>query len=125
MGPPARGDRGRGTAAHRPRGRRAWRRRSPADVRGVIGDAVPISPLVGEMPGRAEGGAVPLSSPGSFRAGAAILLKTSENWLKTSESWRSFTPPSVIGDAVPISPTRGEIGSVAIRAFLQINRNSA
>jgi hypothetical protein len=55
---------------------------------------LPISPLVGEMPGKAEGGAVPLASPLSHNA--------------NRQGWCSTLPPSVLPD---ISPTRGEIGS--------------
>jgi hypothetical protein len=58
---------------------------------------LPISPLVGEMPGKAEGGAVPptfqpLKLP-DFLASPSAL------------------PPSVLPD---ISPAKGEIGSFEV-----------
>jgi 5-oxoprolinase (ATP-hydrolysing) len=56
--------------------------------------ATPISPLVGEMPGRAEGGAVPPESP-RYRTA-------------TYEDQSSTLPPSALPG---ISPTRGEITS--------------
>ena len=61
---------------------------------------LPISPLVGEMAGKPEGGAVPLSSP--FGADATGVM-----------GGRSTLPPSALPG---ISPTRGEIGSVTIVA---------
>ena len=55
-----------------------------------------ISPLEGEMPGRAEGGAVPPPPP---------LARSSRHL-----GLRFTLPPSVLPD---ISPSRGEIGSFA------------
>ena len=60
---------------------------------GEAADAGPISPLVGEMPGRAEGGAVPPASQ---------IESSNEHAQRT----RSTLPPSGLP---PISPTRGEI----------------
>ncbi len=61
-----------------------------------VGDEV-ISPLAGEMPGRAEGGAVPVASQvGSNRKSSSSTL-----------------PPSGLP---PISPARGEITQLARRA---------
>ncbi|TPJ21683.1 hypothetical protein FJ425_24880 [Mesorhizobium sp. B2-7-2] len=59
---------------------------------------LPISPQVGEMPGRAEGGAVPPTPP-CLLIWRAIQARTTPH---------SFAPPSVLPD---ISPTSGEIGS--------------
>ncbi|RVA18123.1 hypothetical protein EN935_35915, partial [Mesorhizobium sp. M7D.F.Ca.US.004.03.1.1] len=62
----------------------------------------PISPLVGEMPGRAEGGAVP---PACRHIAMRFPAGCQSPGLK---SWRSFAPPSGLP---AISPTRGEIDS--------------
>lgn len=56
---------------------------------------LPISPLVGEMPGRAEGGAVPPTCP-----------NMKDPW----QEGRRPMSPSFLPD---ITPTRGEIGSFA------------
>ncbi len=64
----------------------------------TVGDEV-ISPLAGEMPGRAEGGAVLLTSQG----------QEGSSW----DSSSSTLPPSGLP---PISPARGEITQLARRA---------
>ena len=65
----------------------------PAVRRGTL--EPPISPLVGEMAGRPEGGAVPPASPIGSEAGSR-------------DGPRPTLPPSALPG---ISPTRGEIGS--------------
>jgi pyruvate dehydrogenase E2 component (dihydrolipoamide acetyltransferase) len=59
-----------------------------------------ISPLAGEMSGRTEGGAVPLSPQ---------IVEDN----KVAQAGRSTPPPSALPD---IFPARGEIGSGAVRA---------
>ncbi|TKA98756.1 MAG: hypothetical protein E5W67_00070, partial [Mesorhizobium sp.] len=55
---------------------------------------LPISPLEGEMPGRAEGGAVPPTCQPIF----SRVLKLLPVGMDTVDSWRSFPPPSVLPD---------------------------
>jgi peptide/nickel transport system ATP-binding protein len=81
---------------HVPVGRRVIKDRSGTSK-------LPISPLVGEMSGRTEGGAVPLASGG--------LRSDSDH------APRSTLPPSGLP---AISPTRGEIGSFSAPHLLQL-----
>ncbi|TIL56674.1 MAG: hypothetical protein E5Y79_28625 [Mesorhizobium sp.] len=69
---------------------------------------LPISPLVGEMSGRTEGGQ---GSPSSryLLTNRELTLRCSCKNLKAGGT----TPPSALPG---ISPTRGEIGSVAVLA---------
>ncbi|RWI19029.1 MAG: hypothetical protein EOQ92_22140 [Mesorhizobium sp.] len=60
-------------------------------------------PLVGEMPGRAEGGAVPPTSQLIM-----VAFSGQSRVLQGEQGRRSFAPPSVLPD---ISPTRGEIAA--------------
>ncbi|RUU15481.1 hypothetical protein EOD10_11840, partial [Mesorhizobium sp. M7A.T.Ca.TU.009.01.3.2] len=50
-----------------------WFRKSPHIAKSAIRPKLPISPLVGEMPSRAEGGAVLPSFP--TKPGAAMTLE--------------------------------------------------
>ena len=66
---------------------------------------LPISPLVGEMPGRAEGGAK-VRGLGSMRT---HMHRLGVSWRR----WRDSAPSGLPA----ISPTWGEIGSFAASPF--------
>jgi len=80
---------------------------SPARWRMAKAEVRLISPLVGEMSGRTEGGAVPLAYQ--------VLTGASSEKIHfeacRSQTSRSFAPPSALPG---ISPTRGEIGQSPI-----------
>ncbi|TIQ27192.1 MAG: hypothetical protein E5X48_33150 [Mesorhizobium sp.] len=55
---------------------------------------LPISPLVGEMPGRAEGGAV----PPAFQFSGCLTSSVGIRRRAKTDKPRSFAPPSVLPD---------------------------
>ncbi|TJV04851.1 MAG: hypothetical protein E5Y12_11095 [Mesorhizobium sp.] len=87
---------------------------------------LPISPLVGEMPGRAEGGAVPPTLPVRSPIAMCSLVSAEEQrWRPTAPLWPAGVRRSesqAIGfpsaaRAAPHPPRVGEIGSFGVRAY--------